>query len=178
MSSTGEADLLARAREGDKAAFEGLLEPVIGMAARLAYAMLLDRMEAEDVVQDAAVKAWRRLGNVRPGSDFKPWFLGIVANECRTVRRGRWWSTVRLDHPMATDTAGPEAAAVRVADLRQALTRLPADQRAAVLLHFYLDLPLDEVATSLGISVAGAKSRINRAFKRLRPALTSGEVLT
>jgi DNA-directed RNA polymerase specialized sigma24 family protein len=47
-----------------------------------------------------------------------------------------------------------------------------------VLLHFYLDLPLDEVAISLGISVAGAKSRINRAFKRLRPALTSAEVLT
>jgi RNA polymerase sigma-70 factor, ECF subfamily len=178
MSAAGDTDLLARARGGDKVAFEGLLEPVIAMAGRLAYAMLQDRAEAEDVVQDAAVKAWRRLGNVRPGADFKPWFLGIVANECRTVRRGRWWSTARLDHPVAADVAGPEATALRVADLRRALLRLPADQRAAVLLHFYLDLPLDEVATSLGISVAGAKSRINRAFKRLRPALASSEVLT
>jgi RNA polymerase sigma factor (sigma-70 family) len=144
MSSTGDTDLLARARGGDKVAFEGLLEPVIGMAARLAYAMLQD----------------------------------IVANESRTVRRGRWWSTVRLDHPVAADLAGPEAAALRVADLRRALLRLPADQRAAVLLHFYLDLPLDEVAATLGISVAGAKSRINRAFKRLRPALAGSEVLT
>ena len=176
MTSTDDADLLARARGGDKAAFEGLLEPVIDMAGRLAYAMLLDRTEAEDVVQDAAVKAWRRLGNVRAGAAFKPWFLGIVANECRSVRRGRWWSTLRLDHPMASETVGPEAAAARV-DLRRALMRLPADQRAALLLHFYLDLPLEEVAASLGISVAGAKSRINRAFKRLRPALTSGEVL-
>jgi RNA polymerase sigma-70 factor (ECF subfamily) len=178
MSTPGEADLLARARGGDKLAFESLLEPVIGMGARLAHGMLLDRTEAEDVVQDAAVKAWRRLGNVRPGSDFKPWFLGIVANECRTVRRSRWWSIVRLDRPTAASTAGPEAAVIRGADLRQALARLPADQRAAVLLHFYLDLPMDEVAASLGISVAGAKSRINRAFKRLRPALTSGEALT
>jgi RNA polymerase sigma factor (sigma-70 family) len=178
MSSTGDNDLMARARGGDKAAFESLLEPVIGMGGRLAYGMLLDRTEAEDVVQEAAVKAWRRLGNVRPGADLKPWFLGIVANECRTVRRGRWWSTARLDQPVPAVSAGPEAAVVRGADLRRALARLPADQRAAVLLHFYLDLPMDDVATSLGISVAGAKSRINRAFKRLRPALTSAEVVT
>jgi RNA polymerase sigma-70 factor (ECF subfamily) len=178
MSTPGEADLLASARDGDKLAFEGLLAGVIEMGARLAYGMLLDRTEAEDVVQNGAVKAWRRLGNLRPGADFKPWFLGIVANECRTVRRGRWWSIVRLDHPIATNTIGPEAAAVRGADLRRALLRLPADQRAAVLLHFYLDLPMDEVAASLGISVAGAKSRINRAFKRMRPALASAEVLT
>jgi len=90
MSGSGEADLLARARGGDKPAFESLLAPVFAMGARLAYAMLLDRTEAEDVVQDATVKAWRRLGNIRPGADFTPWFLGIVANECRTVRRGRW----------------------------------------------------------------------------------------
>jgi RNA polymerase sigma-70 factor, ECF subfamily len=128
-------------------------------------------------VQEAAVKAWRRLGNVRPGADFRPWFLGIVANECRTVRRGSWWSVLRLERSVAGGSAGPEAAVVRGTDLRRALLRLPADQRAAVLLHFYLDLPLEEVAVSLGISVAGAKSRINRAFKRLRPALTSGEVL-
>jgi RNA polymerase sigma-70 factor (ECF subfamily) len=178
MTTPGEADLLARARGGDKRAFEGLLEPVIAMGARLAFAMLLDRTEAEDVVQEATVKAWRRLGNVRPGADFKPWFLGIVANECRTVRRGRWWSVVRLDRPVVAESSSPEAQVVRGAELRDALRRLPADQRAAVLLHFYLDLPLDEVAASLGISVAGAKSRINRAFKRLRPDLTSAEVLT
>jgi|SRR5438046_7615185 len=178
MSRSGEADLLARAHGGDKPAFESLLEPVFAMGARLAYAMLLDRTEAEDVVQDATVKAWRRLGNIRPGADFTPWFLGIVANECRTVRRGRWWSIARLDNSVAGESASPEEAVVRSADLRKALLQLPVDQRAAVLLHFYLDLPLDEVAASLEISVAGAKSRINRAFKRLRPALMSAEVLT
>ena len=54
---------------------------------------------------------------------------------------------------------------------------LPADQRAAILLHFYLDLPLDEVALTLGISVPGVKSRINRALKHLRPSLRSSQVL-
>src|SRR5260221_9537209 len=96
MEATGDPDLIARAREGDKAAFGNLLRPAIEPAARLAYGMLLDRTEAEDVVQEAAIKAWRRLGNLRAGADFAPWFLGIVANQCRTVRRTPWWSVLGL----------------------------------------------------------------------------------
>lgn len=177
MGPPGDQDLIARARGGDKTAFEDLLRPVIDSAARLAYGMLQDRAGAEDVVQEAAIKAWRRLGNVREGSDFRPWFLGIVANQCRSARRGPWWSVLRRDDLMATGRSTPEDAAVRGADIRRALLRLPPDQRAAILLHFYLDLPLDLVATTLGISVAGVKSRINRGLKRMRPALRSYEVV-
>src|SRR2546427_11198006 len=95
MESRKESGLISRAQAGDKVAFEALLEPLIASAASLAYAMLQDRAEAEDVVQESAVNAWRKLGNIRGGAAFKPWFLGIVANRCRTVRRGSWWS-VRL----------------------------------------------------------------------------------
>lgn len=87
MGPPGDPDLISRARAGDKTAFEDLLRPVIGPAARLAYGMLQNHAEAEDVVQEAAVKAWRRMGNLHAGSDFGPWFLGIVANQSRTVRR-------------------------------------------------------------------------------------------
>jgi RNA polymerase sigma factor (sigma-70 family) len=177
MEATGDPDLIARARAGDKTAFGDLLRPVIGPAARLAYGMLLDRAEAEDVVQEAAIKAWRRLGNLRAGGGFAPWFLGIVANQCRTVRRTRWWSVLGLRQTTASGQTGPEDVALRGADLQRALSALPADQRAAVLLHFYLDLPLDEVAGILGISVPGVKSRINRGMKRMRPALQSYELV-
>jgi RNA polymerase sigma-70 factor (ECF subfamily) len=68
-----------------------------------------------------------------------------------------------------------EEAALRTVDLRRALRRLPTDQLAAILLHFYLDLPLDTVATALGISTTGVKSRINRGLKRLRYAMQSQE---
>jgi RNA polymerase sigma-70 factor (ECF subfamily) len=177
MEPRGDPDLISRARVGEKSAFEDLLRPLIGPAAGLAYAMLQNHAEAEDVVQESAVKAWRKLGNLRPGADFKPWFLGIVANQCRTVRRGSWWSVVQSERENPDDRLGLEEAAVRSMDLRAALRALPPEHRAALLLHFYLDLPLEAVAVALGLSVPGVKSRINRALKRLRPSLRGGEVL-
>ena len=177
MGAPGEPDLVSQAQAGDKIAFGTLLGPLVTPAARLAYAMLQDRTEAEDVVQDAAIKAWRRLGNIRPGADFKPWFLAIVANQCRTVRRTSWWSVLRLEHAPAAGRQSWEPITDQGMDLRRALLALPPDQRTAIALHFYLDLPLDDVARVLGISVAGVKSRINRALKRLRPALASEEML-
>lgn len=175
MQAAGRPDLIARARAGDKAAFEDLLRPVIVPAARFAYGMLHDRAAAEDVVQEAALKAWRRLGNVREGADFAPWFYGIVANESRSVRRARWWSVLALDR--VEQPPGPKPSAVETGeDLRHALMRLPADQRAAVLLHFYLDLSIEDAARSLGISAAGVKSRINRGLKKMRSALQGYEL--
>lgn len=176
MELSNEPELVSRARAGDRTAFEALLRPLIESGARLAYGMLQDRAEAEDIVQESSISAWRKLGNLRDGTDFKPWFLGIVANRCRTVRRSSWWSVVRMANAPASETASLEDTVVRAADLRHALIALPADQRAAVLLHFYLDLPLDAVASALGISTAGVKSRINRALKRLRPSVRGGEV--
>ena len=177
MELSNEPDLISRARAGDRAAFEALLRPLIESGARLAYGMIQDRAEAEDIVQESSISAWRKLGNLRDGADFGPWFLGIVANRCRTARRSSWWSVVRLANAPAGETTSHEDAVVRAADLRHALMALPADQRAAILLHFYLDLPLDAVAAALGISVAGVKSRINRGLKRLRPSVRGGEVL-
>jgi len=67
-----DEDLVARSKARDKHAFEHLLQPLIGPALRFAYGMLQDRAGAEDVVQEAALKAWRRLGNLRPGADSGP----------------------------------------------------------------------------------------------------------
>jgi len=155
----------------DKGEFEELLRPHLGVAARLAFGLLQDRVEAEDAVQEAALKAWRRFETFRGGA-FRPWFLGIVANQCRTVRRGRWWNVIRLAQPEAPQLS-PDP--VRGADLRRALLELRRGQREALLMHFYLDLPLDEIATALGLTTAGVKSRINRGLRRLRPLLASEE---
>jgi RNA polymerase sigma factor (sigma-70 family) len=158
--------------------FERLLRPVIVPAARFAYGMLHDHEEAEDVVQEAALKSWSHRGGLSSAADFRPWFLGIVANQCRTVRRGRWWTLIRLPEIERSSEQSAEAEFLRGADLRRALRRLPHGQQAAVVLHFYVDLPLEEVAAALGHSVPGTKTRINRALRRLRLALRSGEVPT
>jgi len=173
--TTAEQALIDRARNGDKAAFEDLLAPSVRQASRLALAMLGDTAESEDAFQEAALRAWRRLRNLREGSSFQPWFMGIVANQCREVRRGRWWTLIRLPDVIAAHSPD-EAAWLEGDELRRAVDKLPFGERAAILLHFHLDMPLDEVAIALGISVAGVKTRINRALKRLRPAMGVSEV--
>ena len=175
MPGDDEAALIARAKTGDQHAFERLLGPAVRPASRLAFAMLHDPTEAEDAFQESALRAWRRIGNLRPGERFQPWFVGIVANQCREVRRGRWWQVIRLPEIATAATLDETAAWLEGEDLRQALQTLPFDQRAAILLHFHLDMPLTDVALALDLSVAGVKTRINRALKRLRPAMTAAE---
>src|SRR6266576_2869870 len=94
----------------------------------------------------------------------RPWFLSIVANECRMSRRTRWWSVIKLADVLEPETPAAET----YTDLHSALLKLSPDERLPLVLHFYLDLPLDEVARTLRVSTSAAKSRIYRAAKRLR----------
>lgn len=81
--------LVQAAKQGDQVAFMSLLEPLLEPGYQLACGMLQDHQAAEDAVQEAAFKSWRKLGQLREGREPRPWFLGIVANEFRTVRRSR-----------------------------------------------------------------------------------------
>jgi RNA polymerase sigma-70 factor, ECF subfamily len=165
--------VLARAVEGDADSFSRLIEPLLEPAYRMAAVMLADRTAAEDAVQEASIKAWRKLKQLRgDASSLRAWFLSIVANECRMARRTRWWSVLKFAEVREPEEAERESHA----DLRQALRRLSPDERLPLVLHFYLDLPLDEVARTLGVSPSAAKSRIYRAAKRLRGDLTMEEV--
>jgi RNA polymerase sigma-70 factor, ECF subfamily len=131
--------------------------------------MLGDRWEAEDATQEATTRAWRRLRQLRPGMPVRPWFLAIVINQCRDVRRTRWFNTARLAD--AFQRSRPDHADIERVDVARALARLSNKDRQALFLHFYLDLPVEEVAAALGISPSAAKGRIYRACHRLRPDL-------
>jgi RNA polymerase sigma-70 factor, ECF subfamily len=174
MDDVPEDALVARAAHGDRAAYEQLLAGATRSASRLAFGLLQDRSLAEDAMQEAALRGWRRIRNLRAGSRFQPWFMGIVANQCREIRRGHWWQIVQLPETVAS-TGSDESDWLEGEDLRRAIARLPFDQRAAVVLHFHVDLSLADVATALGISTSGVKKRINRALKRLRPAIAVSE---
>ena len=170
MTPAAELELLGQARAGDEAAFEVLLRAALPAAYRLACGMLQDRQLAEDAVQEAALMAWRKMQRLRPGSPMQPWFLGIVANQCRTLRRGRWWSVLKIDTPDRLASLSEDRVA-GYADLRRALKNLNHDQRLVIVLYYYLDLPLQEIAALTGSSFAAAHRRLYRAIRQLRPGL-------
>ncbi len=166
--------LMDRASAGDSESFASLIEPLLDPAFRLAAVMLADREAAEDAVQEASIKAWRKLRQLRGDvSSLKAWFLSIVANECRMTRRTRWWSVVRMPEILGRDETG---GASMSPDLHSALLRMSPSDRLPLVLHFYLDLSLEDVAKTLRVSPSAARSRIYRAARRLRNDITLEEL--
>jgi RNA polymerase sigma-70 factor, ECF subfamily len=159
--------LLQAAKDGDGAAFELVLEPLLEPGYRLAGGMLQDHQAAQDAVQEAAVKAWRKLRQLRDGSEMRPWFLGIVANECRSVRRSRWSSVMKVLLPDREESF-PADMVLGGLELRRALRALDTKKRLALVLHWYLDLPPDEIAVVTQSSVPAVESRLRRGTQELR----------
>ena len=174
LSLPTDEPLRLRAVAGDEAAFEALIRPLVEPGLRLALSMLGNRRDAEDATQEALTRAWRKLHQLRPGMPVRPWFFAIVANQCRNMRRTAWFRlTTVVD--VIHQQAAPEPDVERL-DLERGLEQLPATDRGALFLHFYLGLSIEEVAATLGVSPAAAKSRIYRACHRLRPAVALEEL--
>lgn len=165
--SLDEVGLVQAARSGDELAFDAMVGPLIEPAFKLAVVFLRDPAEAEDAVQEACFKAWRKLDQLHLGAPLRPWFLSIVANHCRSVRRNRWWSEVRM--AKFPDRFGSHAEDIESnLDLDRELAKLPVTDRAALFLFFYLDLPMNEIGRVLNISSQAAKSRVHRGVVKLR----------
>jgi RNA polymerase sigma factor (sigma-70 family) len=162
------AHLVQRAIEGDGCAFDLLVQPLLDRAFRLAMTMLRERATAEDAVQEATLKAWRHLAQFRLGSAPEPWFLAIVANECRSLRRGRWWGVLKEAAPLVASRFPDLADRI---DLQRALDRLSSADLQLLSLYYHLDLPIEQVAAVLGITPAATKTRLHRIRQALRPVL-------
>ena len=158
-----------RRTETGGADFDALIGPHLEAGYRTALAILRDPDEARDAVQESAFKAWRKLGQLHEGETARSWFLAIVANQCRSERRGRWWSVLRM--PEVETSAKRQVDSTENVDVGRELAKLSRADRLALFLYFYLDLPLEEVGTVLGLSAGGAKTRVYRAAKKLRPGL-------
>src|SRR4029077_18618482 len=102
-------------------AFMDAIGPVLPIAYRLAYALVHSRHDVDDIVQEATLQAWRHRGALRRAGAIRPWFLAIVANQCRQAVRKRWWSVIR--RPELDSTAGRAAdhAIDDIEELRQGL---------------------------------------------------------
>jgi RNA polymerase sigma-70 factor (ECF subfamily) len=157
--------------------FADLLSPLIEPGFRLALGMLHDPAAAEDAVQEASFTAWRKLARIQDRARLRAWFLGVVANKCRNARRRKWVADVRLGLPEQLSVVSGEERSVRGTDLRRAVARLRHEDRLVVVLYFYLDMPLEDVAAVAGSSVGAARARLYRSIQRLRPELAIEEAL-
>ena len=157
--------------------FADLLYPLIEPGFRLALAMLHYPQAAEDAVQEASFTAWRKVGRIQDQGKLRPWFLGVVANKCRNARRKKWVAGVSLGLPDELSVVSPEDQALRGTDLRRAISRLRHSDRLVVVLYFYLDMPLEDVAAVVGSSIGATRARLYRTIQKLRPDLDLEEAL-
>jgi RNA polymerase sigma-70 factor (ECF subfamily) len=182
-----ELELISRARQGDETAWGSLLRTHQEPAFRLAYLFLGDPDQAEDIVQEAFLRAFHALPRFDLDRPFRPWLLSITANLARNQLRsaGRYLAALRRfwqekpDHPTHPET---EAAQNWEAEtLWQAVRHLGFADQQVIYYRYFLDLPVEETAAALNIAEGTVKSRTHRAVSRLRqlierdyPSITKG----
>jgi RNA polymerase sigma-70 factor (ECF subfamily) len=146
--------------------------PELDRLYRMAGLILADAADAEDVVQDALAHAWERFDDLREPDRFRAWLDRIVVNRCRDRlrRRGRI-RFVALDDTADPPAGDPFQSFLDRDSLLSGLRRLEPDERIAVVLRYWGDLPLEAIAERMGWPLGTVKSRLHRALRRLRTAL-------
>jgi RNA polymerase sigma factor (sigma-70 family) len=173
----GDGELVARAKGGDLDAFAALLRAHQGTANRVAI-MIAGPDDADDVLQEAYLRAHRALGRFHEGADFRPWLLAIVANQARNHRRSAWRRgnlALRLaSHSGPTTGAAAEDAAVEEERRRivlDALSELAPKDRLVIACRYLLELSEAETVAVTGWPAGTVKSRLSRALQKLQDAL-------
>jgi RNA polymerase sigma-70 factor (ECF subfamily) len=169
-------DLVRRCQAGDCEPFRQLVERYGNVMFGTALQMTRDRSLAEELTQDAFVNAWRGIGGFRLGSPLRPWLLRILHNRVVSHKRRRLLDLLPLPSAdRARDRQpGPEAVvelAEHRSEMRAALDGLPNDQRRIVVLRYYSELSIPEIAQVIGVPDGTVKSRLHRALQRLRANL-------
>ncbi len=177
-----EADLVRRARDGDRLAFEQLVHRHVDSMYRTALAVLGRDADAQDAVQEAFVSAWRQLPSLRDVDRFDAWLGRIGLNACRMALRGRRVREVRVVALEAGDGYVASAAEAVVPDrlaaadsFDRAFERLSIDERSLLVMHHLEELPLTSIADRLGVPVGTVKSRLHAARTALERALAAEE---
>ena len=173
-SLSEEARAIATDAEAARAAaFQRLVDERLDATYRLARLILRDAQEAQDATHDAFVRAWREHHRLRDPEKFDAWFGRILVNVCRDrLRRAGHRRHDGLDRAAALASPNDAHQAVAERDrLERAFGGLNADQRAAVVLRFYSDLTVEQVARTVGAPVGTVRSRLHYGLKQLRRAL-------
>lgn len=182
--SLSDAELACQALAGSQAAYRLLVARYAIPAVNLAARLVNDRSVAEDLAQEAFVRAFARLGTYDPQRRFSSWFFQVVRNVTVDYLRRKRVETVSLDELQASGYAGPVSSAVNSPEaeaertavgwaLEQALGRIRSEYRDAIVLYYQQGLPLDEIAEILAVPTGTVKTYLHRGRKELAAILSA-----
>lgn len=168
-----ETILVRRASQGDLTAWEALMAAQQESIFRLAYLLLGDPDEAEDVAQETFLRAWTSLSHFDSARPLRPWLLRIAANLSRNRRRsaGRYLSAVVRAFRAEPAASTVEETSTERQDAQQlwaAVRRLATPDQQIIFLRYFLDIPVAESAQVMQVAEGTIKSRLSRALNRLR----------
>lgn len=167
-----DRDLVVRARGGDRDAFARLAAAAIDRLDGAARLITHDPERAKDAVQEALIRAWRDLPTLRDPDRFDAWLHRLLVRACIDELRRSRARPVEVELTDIHPAGGDHAAAVADREaLERGFQRLDPEQRAVVVLHYYLGLSLSDVADALNLPAGTARSRLHRAVGALRAAL-------
>jgi RNA polymerase sigma-70 factor (ECF subfamily) len=174
-----QRDLVERAKRGDHDAFAVLAGAAVGRLDAAARLILRDPELARDAVQDGFIRAWRNLPALRDPDRFDAWLRQLVVHSCIDITRRRRRRVIEVE---LTPIDGPSTAdsTSAIADreiLDHALQGLNPEWRAVVVLHYFMGLPLPEVAATVGIPLGTAKSRLHRSLAAMRVTIAADEMV-
>jgi len=169
------SSLVERARGGDHAAFDALVDLDADRCLAIAFRITRDLAVAEDAVQQALISAWRELPRLRDIDRYERWLQRLLINACyQELRQLRRWkdrvTPLSLDSPVAAD---PYRSTEDRDALDRAFARVSPDRRAIFVLHHHAGLPLAEVAEIVGVPLGTVKSRLHYTTDVLRAALAA-----
>ena len=165
--------LVERAGRGDHDAFDLLVRGAIARLDAAARLILRDPDLARDAVQDALVRAWRSLPGLRDPDRFDAWLHRLTVHACLDIARHRRRRPLEVElAPTDGSPAGDIGSLIADRDaLDRALQRLDPEQRAVIVVHYFLGVPLSETAAALGVPLGTAKSRLNRSLASMRATI-------
>jgi RNA polymerase sigma-70 factor (ECF subfamily) len=168
-----DRDLVVRAQQGDQQAFLRLAAALGDRLHRVAQRILRDGDLADDATQQALLDIWRDLPRLRDPARFDAWAYRLLVRTCyREARKARRWApNLRLTPADEPSVADGLRSVIDRDQLERGFRHLSVNHRAVVVLHHYLDLPLDEVADILGVPAGTVRSRLHYAMRGLRAAL-------
>jgi RNA polymerase sigma-70 factor (ECF subfamily) len=178
LDAAAERDAIAASRRGEREAFDLLVARYQRSIYRLCYRYVNNHEDANDLAQEAFLKAWRGISRFRGDSAFSTWLYRIAVNTCLNFKAARRPETRELDEAFVDPRPGALVEVERAdaaSRVREAVSRLPERQRATLILKLFHELTHEEVARVLGSSVGTVKANLFHALANLRRGVAASE---